>query len=81
MNARSVGDLLNWDNDRSHHGQYTDISKNARGLALAFPPQQEYAYQRKGASMPYIAVLAITLMMVAGSVVYVMRGQHSRKSK
>jgi len=52
-----------------------------RGLALAFPPQQEYAYQRKGASMPYIAVLAITLMMVAGSVVYVMRGQHSRKSK
>jgi hypothetical protein len=31
--------------------------------------------------MPYIAVLAITLLMVAGSVVYVMTGQHSRKSR
>lgn len=31
--------------------------------------------------MLYIAVLAIALMMVAGSVAFVMIGQHSRKAK
>jgi hypothetical protein len=31
--------------------------------------------------MVYIAVLAVTLMMVAGSIVWVMTGQHPRKSK
>lgn len=31
--------------------------------------------------MLYIAVLAFSLMLAAGSVVFVMSGQHSRKAK
>jgi hypothetical protein len=31
--------------------------------------------------MLYIAVLAVSLMMAVGSVVFVMTGQHSRKTK